>query len=73
MEGKSSDSRSCPIEQETQLAFYWRIESPFYATEYRDYQTRIHTTSLQSIIARKQQGMGESLKQLGNLLEDDRA
>ena len=73
MEGKSGDSRSHPIEQETQLAFYWCIEPPFYATEYRDYQTRIHTTSLQSVTMRKQQGMGEALKQLGNPCKGDRA
>ena len=29
----NGDSRSRPIEQDTQLAFYWRVESPFYATE----------------------------------------
>jgi len=58
MEGKSGDSRSCPIEQETQLAFYWRVKSPFYATEYKDYQTRIHTTSLQSVTCTNNEARG---------------
>jgi len=48
MEGKSGNSRSHPIEQETQLALQWLVESPFYATEYKDYWTRLHATSPQS-------------------------
>ena len=44
MEGKSGDSRSCPIEQETQLALYWLIESPFYTTS--TWTTRLGYTLL---------------------------
>jgi hypothetical protein len=66
MEGKSGDSRSRPIEQETQLALYWSVKSPFYATEYKDYQTRIHTTSLQSVTHAHSKARGNPHNNMGN-------
>jgi len=73
MEGKSGDSRSCPIEQETQLAFYWLVKSPFYATEYKDYQTRIPTTSLQSIMHAGNEARRNPCNNMGKSLSNDHA
>jgi len=73
MEGKSSDSRSRPIEQETQLAFYWCVKSPFYATKYKGYQTRVHATSLQSIIRIGNEARGNPHNNEGKSLPNDRA
>jgi len=63
---KSGDSRSHPIEQETQLAHSKVCRVPFYATEYKDYQTRLHATSLQSISHIRNETRGNPHNNLGN-------
>ena len=73
MEGKSGNSRSHPIEQETQLALQWLVESPFYATGYKDYRTRLHATSSQSISHTGNEARGNPHNNMGNSPSNDRA
>jgi len=73
MERKSGDSRSRPIEQETQLAFQRLVESPFYPTRYKDYQTRVHATSSQSISRTVNEAGGNPRNNKGKSPSDDRA
>ena len=72
MEGKSGDSRSRPIEQETQLALQWLVESPFYATGYKDYQTRLHATSSQSVSHTNNKARGNPHNNKGKSPSNDR-
>jgi len=73
MEGKSSNSRSRPIEQETQLALQWLVESPFYATGFKDYRTRLHATSSQSVNHRSNEARGNPRNDMGKSPSNDRA
>jgi len=55
------------------LPFQWVIESPFYATEYRDYQTRLHATSLQSFSHTRNEARGNPCNDMGKSPSKGRA
>ena len=55
------------------LPFQWHVKSLFYATEYKDYQTRLHATSLQSLMHTCNEARGNPHNNMGKSPSNGRA